>query len=83
MVYNQSFSKGRVSVTQWNNTAKGTNGDDDREFQTYSIQKSYKNDKGEWVNSSTFTESELKDVVLVIGEMLSTTVKKRGETTKE
>ena len=55
MVFSKQYRHRNVSLTVWNNKTKEGEG----EFNTYTLQKSYKNDTGEYVNNNTFTMEEL------------------------
>lgn len=55
MVFSKQYRHRNVSLTVWNNKTK----EGDNDFTTYTLQKSYKNDKGEYINNNTFTTEEL------------------------
>ena len=79
MTMNKTFSKGLVSVTQWNNVKK-VEGKEDQEYQTFTIQKSYKDSAGAWQNTNSLNESDLDRLIDILTQIKLQKVSERGQT---
>ena len=59
MTMQKTFHKGLVSITMWENIKKDEKTNEDSSYNTFTVQKSYKDKQGNWQNTSTFTENDL------------------------
>ena len=75
MVFNKQYRHRNVSLTVWTNKSKEGN-----EFTTFTLQKSYKNEKGEYENNATFTTEELLVAVQLAQKAFSDGVLERETT---
>lgn len=74
MAYEKSLNKGSAFITVWVNKSKEGN-----DFNSYTLEKRYK-DGEEWKSTSSFSENDLKDALIVINKVLASMVKERGAT---
>jgi len=58
---------GRVSVTVWNN--KTTVEGKEREFTTYTIQKSYQDKEGAWQNTNNLSQEDVLRVIPLLQQL--------------
>ena len=61
----KKIKAGAVSVTIWNNTSLGNNGELE-EYNTVSIERSYKDKKGEWQKTNSFRINDLPKAVVAL-----------------
>jgi hypothetical protein len=61
----KKFSAGAIQATVWRNEVKTKTGED-AEFQTVSLQRSYKDKDGKWQTSSTLRAADLPKAILVL-----------------
>ncbi|MBS3141973.1 hypothetical protein J4464_01130 [Candidatus Woesearchaeota archaeon] len=60
------FRAGGITATIWHNTGQGKNGP--VEYRTVSVDRSYKADNDEWKHSTSFRQSDLPKVSLVLNK---------------
>ena len=61
----KKFSTGAISATVWRNETKNQKGSD-IDFQTISLQRTYKDKTGAWKNTSTLRVNDLPKAKLVL-----------------
>ena len=61
----KKFSTGALVATVWDNQGKSKEGDDVN-YKTISLQRRYKDEKGEWQSSNSFRLNDLPKASLVL-----------------
>lgn len=60
---------GRITISIWKNQKEKPDGK--REYYTFTIQKSYKDKKGDWHNINSFLMSDLSDIAFACGKVFN------------
>jgi hypothetical protein len=80
MTLQKSYREGRVSATVWENKKKNPKEGEDEIFFSYTIDKNYVDDKGEWQKSNSFTMDDVRKLQAVLSRIVSDNVSVRGST---
>ena len=68
----RKYRKGQISVSVWENESQGEN---KFNYETYTFQRSYKNDKDEWQNTQTLRKSDLPELASILNKIQADSVK--------
>jgi hypothetical protein len=70
----KKFKLGNVECAVWENTSNNAangNGDEEKVYNSYSFQKSYKDKDGKWANTTNYNETDLRTLYALLGGIVA------------
>ena len=71
----KKYRVGQIECAVFENAGAGFEGAEDKTFQSFSFQKSYKDKAGAWKNTSYFSEQDLRSLTALVNAVMVKQVK--------